>query len=58
MTLFEPLFIISDDIVAAAPSVKIAVVTLSETGNANFGIEVVKMAGNCGQVDILSLIGQ
>ena len=30
--------------VAAAPSVKIAVVTLSEIGNANIGVEVVKMA--------------
>ena len=47
-----------EDSVAAAASVKIAVVTLSEIGNANIGVDVVKMATVCGQVDILSLIGQ
>ena len=44
--------------VAATPNGKIAVVTLSEIGKANFGVEVVKMAGVCGQVDTSPLIGQ
>ena len=31
---------------------KIAVVTLSEIGNANFGVKVVKTAGVCGQAEV------
>ena len=45
-------------IFAAAPSVRIALITLLEIGNANIVEKVVKIAGVSVQVDISSLIGQ
>ena len=43
---------------AAVPNVKIALVTLSEIGNVDIGVEVVMMAAVCRQVDTSSLTGQ